>query len=234
MRNSAESSGPSLSAFPLPRGRKVWDGGRERPDTVDTQEMINGPLTGSETLQNSASMPGSGNPLASGARAQGRTTWAAAGRGQSRQIGRQDMDFPFADPDDDETGGQKSRKTWAARGTIPEEGMRMRGGGGTSTAATQSTAGMRSVLTRKNTLTYDPEHPDRPPKFTTWLEESFRAVSPFPEIEGANRRSSSVLGYNNRVSVMPFPGQPRKSLMQRRRSKSMGEMSEVSEIGTAI
>ncbi|CZS98838.1 uncharacterized protein RAG0_07399 [Rhynchosporium agropyri] len=36
-----------------------------------------------------------------------------------------------------------------------------------------------SIMVRKNTLTYDSEHPDEPPKFTTWLEQSYRSVSPF-------------------------------------------------------
>lgn len=88
-------------------------------------------------------------------------------------------------------------------------------------------------------LTYDPENPDRPPKFTTWLEESF-IDRPLRAEE--NRRSSSVLGYNQggvRISMAAdadpgASGGKKQSLMQRRRSKSMGEMSEVSKIGTAI
>lgn len=58
-------------------------------------------------------------------------------------------------------------------------------------------------LVRKNTyntLTYDPEHPERPPKFTTWLEDSFRSVSPFPVIGQVPTGQGQV----QRRSLNPF------------------------------
>ncbi len=221
----------------MPVGRKNWfegngirgGGGRgmsagERPDTMDAQEMLtaSGPLTGSETLRND-SVPGSANLLSSGALGKGRSTWAS---GRPNQNQRASTAFPFVSTS---APGNKTRKTWVARDAIPEG---REGGGGAGPSS-------KSVLTRKTTLTYDPENPDRPPKFTTWVEESF-IDTPFRAEE--NRRSSSVLGYNQggvRISMgagagAGASGGKKQDLIQRRRSKSMGEMSEVSEIGTAI
>lgn len=198
---------PSLSAFPLPGGRKNWIT-RSRPGTVETAEITGtgtGMLSGSPTLLNSGPLPGSAT----------RQTWAPTREARERggQRSQSDMDFGFSgvygSGSNPNQGQKDTRKTWAAREAIPEE--RPKG------------------MVRKNTLTYDPEHPDRPPKFTTWLEESFRSVSPFPNIEN-DERFSGMMG-KGKQRMSSYLGQKKQSLMQRRRSKSMGE---VSDIGTAI
>ncbi|KAL2063782.1 hypothetical protein VTL71DRAFT_5587 [Oculimacula yallundae] len=57
-----------------------------------------------------------------------------------------------------------------------------------------------ATMVRKNTLTYDAEYPDQPPKFASWLEQSIRSVSPFPTRTSAqaaapeSKRTSAALG----------------------------------------
>jgi membrane protein implicated in regulation of membrane protease activity len=200
LRHESDGSmAPSLSAFPMPVGRKSWLS-RSRPDTVETAQVTGtetGMLSGSPTLLNSGPLPGSAT----------RQTWAPSREGRERRGNRSqgDIDFGFGGSN---SSPKETRKTWAAREMIPEE---------------------RPGMVRKNTLTYDPEHPERPPKFTTWLEDSFRSVSPFPDMEdekfaGMAKRRSSYLGNGPNW-------QKKQSLIQRRRSKSMGE---ISDIGTAI
>jgi hypothetical protein len=204
---------PSLSAFPMPVGRKAWLT-RSRPDTVETAEMTGtgtGMLSGSPTLLNSGPLPGSAT----------RQTWAPSrevrergGGGAGGQRSQSEMDFGFGNGNGNggsTFGSRDTRKTWAARDAIPEE---------------------RPMMVRKNALTYDPEHPERPPKFTTWLEESFRSVSPFPNMEDEEELARKSKGH--RLSYFPggpLKGQKKLSLIQRRRSKSMGE---ISDIGTAF
>ncbi|KAK2625487.1 hypothetical protein QTJ16_004799 [Diplocarpon rosae] len=107
--------------------------------------------------------------------------------------------------------------------------------GGLPTSA-RSAAGSNSngsVMVRRNALTYDLEHPDQPPKFTTWLEESFRSVSPFPTLGGVPEQ---------RLEQRPEPQRPifvaRQSILAEGRgvgAKPGGRGdSDGSRIGTAI
>lgn len=172
-----------------------------------------GMLSGSATLMGQNSQMGSA-PMRGNVMSSERRTYGGNGlQGRGGGLSRGDIDFAFKDG----SGMTEERKTWA-----PNQGGQGRGQMGPSPS-------MKSVMTRKNALTYDPEHPERPPKFTTWLEESFRSVSPFPQMEDGEKGNGrqSILG-NIRNSM---GGAKRMSLMQRRRSKSMGE---ISDIGTAF
>lgn len=210
-------------------------GSGSRPETAQISGGTNGMLSGSATLMGVQSQMGSA-PLRRADGRDGRQTWAPNGglvQGRGGGLTRGDMDFAFGDSQSGD-----GRKTWA----VNPDGRRKETG-------PNENGSMKSVMTRKNTLTYDPEHPERPPKFTTWLEESFRSVSPFPDMDGgekAKKRRSSIFGsrwresgglaeiLNGRSDGMGEGMGKRKSrmsLMQRRRSRSMGE---VSDIGTAF
>lgn len=77
--------------------------------------------------------------------------------------------------------------------------------------------GPRPSLERRNTLIYDADRPEEPPKFRSLLMESLRSASPF-----RNRRSRDFksAGEGKRVSA-------------RRMSRRVLD-DEVSEIGTAL
>lgn len=71
---------------------------------------------------------------------------------------------------------------------------------------------------RKNTLIYDAERPDQPPKFSALLVESLRSVSQFGSRKSKNKKSIGDAG---------------KRLSERRESKVILD-DEGSEIGTAL
>ena len=78
--------------------------------------------------------------------------------------------------------------------------------------------GPRPSLERKNTLIYDAERPDQPPKFSSLLVESLRSVSQFGSRKPKNMKSIGGAG---------------KRLSERRESKMILD-DEGSEIGTAL
>lgn len=161
VRRSDESlGGPSLSEFPMPVGRSTWSRGKSQDerrtwnrDAPDARSTV------------STEMPIQG----------ARQTWA---NNAVRNPGRASAQFPFPGP--------SRAKTWSPKDesrTVTANGMDEDGNTAILSPRTpRERASERPGMIRKNTLTYDPEHPERPPKFTTWLEDSFRAVSPFPKI----------------------------------------------------
>lgn len=97
-------------------------------------------------------------------------------------------------------------RTVTANG-MDEDGNTVLGSAGLTSAGSREIE--RPGLIRKNTLTYDPEHPERPPKFTTWLEESFRSVSPFPRVGAVNSpQQPEIKRTNVRRSEMGSRGGP--------------------------
>lgn len=48
-----------------------------------------------------------------------------------------------------------------------------------SVTETSRSVSPKRTLTRTNTLVYDPNEPDKPPRFRSWLTDTVRSVSPF-------------------------------------------------------
>ncbi|CZR68350.1 uncharacterized protein PAC_18249 [Phialocephala subalpina] len=205
VRNSGDSQdgGPSLSEFPMPVGRTAWSRGNSRGKSLDerrtwnrdggdarstmsTEMPIQGPRRFTTNVpetpamvQRSSQFPFPGPSSAGRAK-----TWSP--RDESRTVTANGMD------EDGNTVLGSGNPLQRER----QSEMVMRGGG-------QNDTPTRQGLVRKNTyntLTYDPEHPERPPKFTTWLEDSFRSVSPFPVVEQVPRGQGQV----QRRSLNPF------------------------------
>ncbi|KUJ24681.1 uncharacterized protein LY89DRAFT_776748 [Mollisia scopiformis] len=175
--DESEGAGPSLSDFPMPVGRNTWSRGKSMDERRTWTR--DGPDARSTV---STEMPIQG----------ARKTWAP---NVPRTPGRASAEFPFAQ------GGDRAR-TWGGKDesrTVTANDMDEDGN-----TAIMSPA--RPGMIRKNTLTYDPEHPERPPKFTTWLEDSFRAVSPFPRIGEVNAAQPEVKRTTMRRSEAPGGG----------------------------
>jgi hypothetical protein len=168
--NSDESQGgPSLSEFPMPVGRDTWSRGM----SVDERRTWtrDGPVA-RDTASTDMQMPIQG----------GRKPWAT-NPNTPRTLGRPTSAFPVA------AGGRANK--WSGKdGSRTVTANEMDEDGNTDLGDLRGSEGRGMV--RKNTLTYDPEHPERPPKFTTWLEDSFRAVSPFPKIGGVNSAQPEI------------------------------------------
>jgi hypothetical protein len=79
--------------------------------------------------------------------------------------------------------------------------------------------GPRPELERMNTLTYDAEHPDHPPKFNSLLVVSLRSVSQFGNRISKDFRAAGEAGKRSRI---------------KRQSRKILDDGEVSEIGTAL
>ncbi|KAH9212716.1 hypothetical protein DL95DRAFT_174605 [Leptodontidium sp. 2 PMI_412] len=225
---SEESDGPSLSEFPLPINRTQWSrvnseerrSGRNRSTGRGDagywprgNERVSAPDRERQTW-----MRGEGNmsqvdiprPLAT------RKTWAVGPvpRDRERAANRQRVSEPFM-ASSGSSISSLNRETWSpskddllqsqSATLVTTPGFPT----GVSTLSRDGLSERPSNLVRKNTLTYDPEHPDRPPKFTTWLEDRFRSVSPFPTIGAVQTAtpevSRAVLG---RQSVRVGNGRP--------------------------
>jgi hypothetical protein len=85
-----------------------------------------------------------------------RKTWASQ-HGGSERSGARSTQFPIQGP---------TRKTWSGKG---EDNITAREMDGDDDQP-------RPSLSRKNTLTYDPQRPEEPPRFRSWLEENFKNV----------------------------------------------------------
>ncbi|PVH72244.1 hypothetical protein DL98DRAFT_576926 [Cadophora sp. DSE1049] len=227
---SEESDGPSLSEFPLPLNRTQWSrvnseerrNGRNRSTgRGDTGYWPRGnDRVSASDRERQAYMRGAGDmsemdfppPLAT------RKTWAVGPvpRERERAANRQRVTEPFM-ASSGSSDASLTRQTWS-----PSKDDLLQSQSATLVTTPGLPTGMSALsrdapssserpsnLVRKNTLTYDPEHPDRPPKFTTWLEDSFRSVSPFPSIGAVQTArpevSRAVLG---RQSVRVGNGRP--------------------------
>lgn len=150
--------------------------------------------------------------------------------------------FPFPGP-----SSASRAKTWSPRDEsrtvtangMDEDGNTVLGSGNPLQRDRQSEMNLRGGqmqsdrpgLVRKNTyntLTYDPEHPEKPPKFTTWLEDSFRSVSPFPVIGQVPTGQGQV----QRRSIIPSMNPFRRSGVPN--EGNMGNEKAGDSIGTAI
>ncbi|KAG4427357.1 hypothetical protein IFR05_017160 [Cadophora sp. M221] len=224
---SDESEGPSLSEFPLPINRTQWSrvnsedrrSGRNRSTGRGDagywprgNERVSATDRERQTWMRSAdnmSQVDIPRPLAT------RKTWAAVGPVPERAANRQRVTEPFM-ASSGSSIASLNRQTWSpskdddllqsqSATLVMTPGFPT----GVSALSRDGPSERPSNLVRKNTLTYDPEHPDRPPKFTTWLEDSFRSVSPFPTIGAVQTAtpevSRSVLG---RQSVRVGNGRP--------------------------
>ncbi|KAK0115679.1 hypothetical protein ONS95_000053 [Cadophora gregata] len=228
---SEESDGPSLSEFPLPMNRTQWSrvnseerrSGRNRSTgRGDTGYWPRGNARVSATdRERLAYMRGAGDmaeidyppPLVT------RKTWTVgpAPRERERAAKRERVNEPFM-TSSGSSDVSLSRQTWS-----PSKDDLLQSQSATLVTTPGLPTGMSAPLSRdgpsserpvgnmvrKNTLTYDPDHPDRPPKFTTWLEESFRSISPFPTMGAVQtarpEMSRAVLG---RQSVRVGTGRP--------------------------
>jgi len=85
-----------------------------------------------------------------------RKTWASQPGGSERS-GPRSTQFPIQGP---------TRKTWSGKGEDNTTAREMDGDDDQP----------RPSLSRKNTLTYDPNRPGEPPRFRSWLEENFKNV----------------------------------------------------------
>jgi hypothetical protein len=101
--------------------------------------------------------------------------------------GRRSAEFPFP-----------GRKTWSA-----EQQRRMTGD-----------SERPSQISRKNTLTYDAEYPDQPPRFGSWLGELRRNEGPLEAKKGKQGK--------------------KKKGEEREKEKRRRSVDEGSEIGTAV
>ncbi|CAL3972309.1 hypothetical protein PZA11_004543 [Diplocarpon coronariae] len=209
---SDESSGPSLSDFPFPANRTQWSSrvqseerlsrnrpsarerAREREGTVHwprDNERISIADKDRQTWMrggdNASSLRSIETPISAA-----RKSWAMGPAPRPRQ--RLSV-FPFTDTNPPRVASSPSRRTWSPDKERDETVLSqsqtatliatpgfLSGGLPTSAQSASVSNGNVSVMVRKNALTYDLEHPDHPPKFTTWLEESFRSVSPFPTL----------------------------------------------------
>ncbi|KAH7336628.1 hypothetical protein BKA65DRAFT_37492 [Rhexocercosporidium sp. MPI-PUGE-AT-0058] len=214
---SEESDGPSLSEFPLPINRTQWSRANSEERNGRTRS-VGGGNTGywprgndrvsASDREREAWMRGASNmsqvafpsPTVETrkTRAVGPVT-----REQERVGNRQRGTEPFV-AGSSSSDGSLTGQTWS-----PSKDDLLQSQSATLVITPRLPTGMNapsrdgtrdrlSNMVRKNTLTYDSEHPDRPPKFTTWLEQSFRNVSPFPTIGAVQtatpKVSKSVLG----------------------------------------
>ncbi|KAE8444160.1 hypothetical protein EG329_000848 [Mollisiaceae sp. DMI_Dod_QoI] len=170
--NSDESQfGPSLSEFPMPVGRETWSQGESFHESrtwirdgegSDMRSIvsIDMPIQGARKMRNMDANAPSGLATAL-------------------------AEFPIP--------GAERGKTWGwmnVPGAVTANGMHE--AGNTSLGIERARNGERERerpgMVRKNTLTYDPEHPERPPKFTTWMEDISMAVRPLRRMEEVNTR----------------------------------------------
>lgn len=119
-----------------------------------------------------------------------RETWSAD---QTPRVRQRRSTFANLDDGNLPTGNFPGRQTWSPYQDLEnvarsEAATLVTMSGFPSSAPSRDgprTAGgmsARSVMVRKNALTYDADYPDQPPKFMTWFEESFRSTSPLPEV----------------------------------------------------